>query len=38
MNINKEQGFDLSRCIVIGDRWSDMMAAQKINMGKILVK
>jgi len=33
----EEHGLDLSRCIVIGDRWSDMMAAQKVNMGKILV-
>ena len=32
-----EHELDLSRCIVIGDRWSDMMAAEKVNMGKILV-
>jgi len=32
-----EYGLDLSRCFVIGDRWSDMMAAERVNMGKILV-
>jgi histidinol-phosphate phosphatase family protein len=32
-----EYGLDLSRCIVIGDRWSDMMAAGRVDMGKILV-
>ncbi len=28
---------DLSRCIVIGDRWSDMLAAKKAGTKKILV-
>jgi histidinol-phosphate phosphatase family protein len=32
-----EHGLNLSKCIVIGDRWSDMMAAERVNMGKILV-
>ncbi|MCB2359692.1 HAD-IIIA family hydrolase [Clostridium estertheticum] len=32
-----EYGLDLSRCFVIGDRWRDMMAAKRANMGKILV-
>ena len=32
-----EYGLDRSRCIVIGDRWSDMMAAQRANVKKILV-
>ena len=33
----EEYGLDLSRCIVIGDRWSDMMAAERVNIEKILV-
>jgi histidinol-phosphate phosphatase family protein len=32
-----EYGLELSRCIVIGDRWSDMMAAERVNMRKVLV-
>ena len=32
-----EYGLDLSKCFVIGDRWSDMMTAEKVNMEKILV-
>ena len=32
-----EYDLDLSKCLVIGDRWSDIMAAERVNMGKILV-
>ena len=32
-----EYGLDLSRCIVIGDRLSDMLAAEKVNAQRILV-
>jgi len=37
LKAREEYGLDLSRCIVIGDRWSDMMAAERVNMVKILV-
>lgn len=37
LKAEEEYALDLSRCIVIGDRWSDMMAAERVNMGKILV-
>jgi histidinol-phosphate phosphatase family protein len=37
LKAQEENGIDLSRCIVIGDRWSDMMAAERVNMKKILV-
>lgn len=37
LRAKEEYGLELSRCIVIGDRWSDMMAAERVNMGKILV-
>jgi histidinol-phosphate phosphatase family protein len=33
----KEFDLDLSRCAVIGDRWSDMLAAKKAGTKKILV-
>lgn len=33
----REFELDLSRCIVIGDRWSDMLAAKKAGTKKILV-
>lgn len=29
---------NLENCVVIGDRWSDMLAASKANSIKILVK
>ncbi len=32
-----EYKLDQSKCIVIGDRWSDMMAAERADMRKILV-
>ncbi|WP_127595844.1 HAD-IIIA family hydrolase [Paenibacillus lautus] len=34
----KELNLDLTKCIVIGDRWTDMMAAQEAGCIKILVK
>ncbi|HEY8890207.1 MAG TPA: HAD-IIIA family hydrolase [Clostridium sp.] len=37
LKAKEEYGLDLTKCIVIGDRWSDMMAAERVNMGKILV-
>lgn len=37
LKAQKEYGLDLTSCIVIGDRWSDMIAAQRVNMKKILV-
>lgn len=33
----KEFDLDLSRCVVIGDRWSDMLAAKKAGTKKVLV-
>lgn len=33
----KKYSLDLENCIVIGDRWSDMAAASKVNCVKILV-
>ncbi len=33
-----EYGLELKNCIVIGDRWSDMLAAERVGAGKILVK
>jgi histidinol-phosphate phosphatase family protein len=33
----KEFDLDLSRCAVIGDRWSDMLAAKKAGTKKVLV-
>jgi len=37
LRAKEEYALDLTKCIVIGDRWSDMMAAEGVNMGKILV-
>ncbi|MGF9698500.1 HAD-IIIA family hydrolase [Paenibacillus sp. MABNR03] len=34
----KENQFDLSKCVVIGDRWSDMLAAHYAGCKKILVR
>ena len=34
----EEFNLDLSRCVVIGDRWSDMLAADRAGLRKILVK
>ncbi|QTM98975.1 HAD-IIIA family hydrolase [Sediminibacillus dalangtanensis] len=34
----KYKELDLEKCVVIGDRWSDMAAADKVNATKILVK
>ncbi|WP_096272107.1 HAD-IIIA family hydrolase [Paucisalibacillus globulus] len=34
----KENGLNLKECVVIGDRWTDMMAAQKVGCKKVLVK
>ncbi|MCB2294249.1 HAD-IIIA family hydrolase [Clostridium algoriphilum] len=37
LKAQKDYGLDLTSCIVIGDRWSDMIAAERVSMGKILV-
>lgn len=34
----KENNLDLSKCIVIGDRWTDLIAANNAGCKKILVK
>lgn len=34
----KDHKLDLSRCVVIGDRWTDMLAGDKAGCIKILVK
>ena len=34
----KENNLDLDRCIVIGDRWTDLSAADEVGCKKILVK
>lgn len=34
----KAHHLDLSRCVVIGDRWTDMLAAEQAGCRKILVK
>lgn len=34
----KENGLDLTRCVVVGDRWSDMLAAARVGAIKILVR
>jgi len=34
----KKLNLDLTKCIVIGDRWTDMMAAQEVGCIKVLVK
>lgn len=33
----QEYGFNLEECAVIGDRWSDMLAAYQVNAKKVLV-
>ncbi len=38
MNSAKKYQLNLENCVVIGDRWSDMLAASKANCLKILVK
>lgn len=37
LKAKEEYSLDLSKCIVIGDRWSDMMAANRVDSGKVLV-
>lgn len=34
----KENELDLKRCVVIGDRWTDLLAADEVGCKKILVK
>jgi histidinol-phosphate phosphatase family protein len=34
----KENNLELKRCVVIGDRWTDLLAAEKVGCKKILVK
>jgi histidinol-phosphate phosphatase family protein len=34
----KDNNLDLSRCVVIGDRWTDLLAADEVGCKKILVK
>lgn len=34
----EENELDLKRCIVVGDRWTDMVAAQAAGCIKVLVK
>ncbi|MCJ7839794.1 HAD-IIIA family hydrolase [Lederbergia sp. NSJ-179] len=34
----EEHGLDLKKCAVIGDRWTDLMAANEVGCLKILVK
>ncbi|MGG0668639.1 HAD-IIIA family hydrolase [Sporosarcina koreensis] len=34
----KENNLDLQHCIVIGDRWTDLVAADEVGCRKILVK
>lgn len=38
MNGAEKYRLNLANCVVIGDRWSDMLAASKANCLKILVK
>lgn len=33
-----EYDLDLSRCVVIGDRWTDLVAANEVGAVKILVR
>lgn len=33
-----EYDLDLSRCVVIGDRWTDLVAANEVGVAKILVR
>ncbi len=34
----KDNNLDLSKCVVIGDRWTDLIAAHDVGCKKILVK
>lgn len=34
----KENNLDLKQCVVIGDRWTDMLAAEEVGCIKVLVK
>lgn len=34
---SNEYGIDLTKCVVIGDRWSDMLAGDSVGTKKILV-
>lgn len=34
----KENNLELSQCVVIGDRWTDLLAADEVGCMKILVK
>jgi histidinol-phosphate phosphatase family protein len=38
LNASKDHDLDLSKCVIIGDRWTDMLAAQNAGSIKILVK
>lgn len=38
MTAAKDNHLDLSRCVVIGDRWTDLLAADAVGCKKILVK
>jgi histidinol-phosphate phosphatase family protein len=33
-----EHNLNLSNCFVIGDRWTDLIAAEEVNCGKVIVK
>lgn len=37
-NAAKENNLDLKQCVVIGDRWTDLLAADEVGCKKILVK
>lgn len=37
LKAKEEYNLDLSKCVVIGDRWSDMMAGDRAGMKKVLV-
>jgi histidinol phosphatase-like enzyme len=34
----KDNNLDLRNCVVIGDRWTDLLAAEEVGCKKILVK
>lgn len=34
---SQEYGYNLDECAVVGDRWTDMLAAHKVNARKVLV-
>jgi histidinol phosphatase-like enzyme len=38
MQIGFDNDLDLRKCVVIGDRWSDLVAAKEAGCTKILVK